>query len=127
MSPSGELRAEVRARAYCSQPVWKRIVVISAGPAVNIVIGFLLLVLYVGVIGLHKGNEVGDIAKNFPAQGVLHPGDVLVAVDGHGGTVQDLSKQISTHRCERQPPVNGCKATTPAKLTIDRDGKRTTI
>jgi regulator of sigma E protease len=127
MNPSEELSDEVRTRAYYSQPVWKRIVVISAGPAVNIVIGFVLLVLYAGVIGIHKGNEVGDIAKNFPAQGVLHPGDVLVAVDGHDGSVENLTKQVLAHKCAVQPPVDGCKATTPATLTIDRGGKRLTI
>jgi regulator of sigma E protease len=127
MNPSEELPDEVRTRAYHQQPVWKRIVVISAGPAVNVVIGFLLLVLYVSVIGLHRGNEVGDVAKGFPAQGVLHPRDVLVAVDGHGGSVENLSKQIATHRCKQQPPVDRCKAATPARLTIERDGKRMTI
>jgi regulator of sigma E protease len=127
MNPSEDLPDEVRTRAYYSQPVWKRIVVISAGPAVNIVIGFVLLVIYFGVIGAHKGDEVGDIAKNFPAQGVLHPGDRLIAVDGHGGSVEDLSKQISTHRCAVQPPTSGCKATTAAKLTIERDGERKTF
>jgi regulator of sigma E protease len=127
MNPSEQLSDEERTRAYYSQPVWKRIVVISAGPAVNLVIGFVLLLVYVGVIGLHKGNEVGDISKNFPAQGVLHPGDVLVAVDGHGGSVEDLTKRVTAHRCAVQPPVSGCKATTPAVLTIERDGERTTI
>jgi regulator of sigma E protease len=127
MNPSEDLPDEVRTRAYYSQPVWKRITVIAAGPAVNLVLGFVLLVLYVSVVGLHKGNEVGDVSKGFPAQGVLHPGDVLVAVDGHGGSVLGLSKQIATHRCAQQPPVEGCKATTPARLTIDRHGKRLTI
>jgi regulator of sigma E protease len=127
MNPSEELPDEVRTRAYYSQPVWKRIVVIAAGPAVNIVIGFVLLVLYVSVIGLHKGNEVGDVAKNLPAQGVLHPGDLLVAVDGHGGSVVKLSDQIGTHTCQQQPPPNRCPATTPAKLTIIRNGKRMNI
>src|SRR3954452_20153706 len=127
MNPSEELSDEARTRAYYSQPVWKRIVVISAGPAVNLVIGFVLLLVYAGVIGLHKGNEVGDIAKNFPAQGVLHPGDVLVAVDGKTGSVEDLTKQGTSHRCAVQPPTSGCKATSPAVLTIERDGKRVTI
>jgi regulator of sigma E protease len=127
MNPSEQLSDEVRTRAYYSQPVWKRIVVIAAGPAVNIVVGFLLLVLYSSVIGPHKGNEVGDISRGFPAQGVLHPGDVLVAVDGHDGSVQNLSKQIGRHRCAVRPPVEGCRATTPARLTIARHGKRLTI
>jgi regulator of sigma E protease len=124
MNPSEELSDEVRTRAYYSQPVWKRIVVITAGPAVNLLVGLLLLVVYAGVIGLHKGNEVGDIAKGYPAQGVLHPGDVLAAVDGRGGSVENLTKQVATHKCAQQPPVQGCRATTPVTLTIDRHGKR---
>ena len=127
MNPSEELPDEVRTRAYYSQPVWKRVVVISAGPAVNLLIGFLLLVLYASAIGLHKGSEVGDVSKNFPATGVLHPGDELVAVDGHGGSVENMTRQISTHRCAVQPPTAGCKATTPARLTIERGGHRETI
>src|SRR5436190_20532209 len=46
MNPDESLPDEVRTRAYYSQPVWKRIVVISAGPAVNLVLAFLLLFLY---------------------------------------------------------------------------------
>ena len=37
MNPEEELPPEVEHRAYYRQPVWKRIVVIAAGPAVNIV------------------------------------------------------------------------------------------
>ena len=127
MSPAEDLPDEVRTRAYHAQPVWKRVVVIAAGPAVNLVVGFVLLVGYFGVIGPHEGNGVGDVAKSFPATGVLHPGDVLVAVDGHGGSVGRLAQQISSHRCARQPPVDRCRATTAARLTIDRRGQRLTI
>jgi regulator of sigma E protease len=127
MNPSEQLSDEARTRSYYAQPVWKRIVVISAGPAVNIVVGFLLLVLYSSAIGLHKGNEVGDIARGFPAQGVLHPGDVLIGVDGHGGSVETMTKQVSTHKCAVQPPRAHCKATTPARVTIERHGKRMTF
>jgi regulator of sigma E protease len=127
MNPSEQLSDEARTRSYYAQPVWKRVTVIAAGPAVNIVVGFLLLLLYSGVIGVHKGNEVGDVAKGFPAQGVLHPGDLVIAVDGHGGAVPNLTKQIGLHRCAVQPPVKGCKATTAARVTIERHGKRMTI
>ena len=43
MNPAEEIPPEVAHRAYYRQPVWKRIVVIGAGPAVNIVLAFLLL------------------------------------------------------------------------------------
>src|SRR3982074_2978909 len=43
MNPREELPEEVRPRAYYNQPPWKRIVVILAGPAVNIVIAFVIV------------------------------------------------------------------------------------
>src|SRR5919199_67972 len=43
MSPNEDLPPEVLPRAYYRQPVWKRIVVIAAGPAVNLVLAFVIL------------------------------------------------------------------------------------
>src|SRR5436853_7233789 len=43
MNPHEEMAPEVRPRAYFNQPVWKRIVVILAGPVVNLLIAFLIL------------------------------------------------------------------------------------
>ena len=51
MSPAEDLPPEVRDRAYHAQPVWKRIVVIAAGPFVNLVLAFILLLVYFGVYG----------------------------------------------------------------------------
>src|SRR4051794_25740761 len=43
MNPLEEIPPQVAHRAYFRQPVWKRIVVIGAGPAVNIVLAFVIL------------------------------------------------------------------------------------
>ena len=43
MNPSEDLPEEVRDRAYHAQPVWKRMVVIAAGPAMNVLLAFVLL------------------------------------------------------------------------------------
>src|SRR5215204_5321190 len=52
MNPAEEIPPEVADRAYFRQPVWKRIVVILAGPMVNIVLAFLILaVLFAGPVG----------------------------------------------------------------------------
>src|SRR6185437_5258934 len=61
MSPAEDLPDEVRTRAYYSQPVWKRIVVIAAGPFVNIVIAFVVLLIFWGAIGAPEQNtKVGS-------------------------------------------------------------------
>ena len=127
MNPSEQLSDEERTRSYYAQPVWKRVVVIAAGPAVNLVLGFVLLAVFFATIGPHEGNGVGSVSKGFPAQGVLHKGDVLVAVDGHGGSVNTLAKQIGAHRCAVRPPVDHCKAATAATLTVKRGARRVTI
>src|ERR687895_969316 len=51
MNPSEDLPDEVRTRAYTAQPVWKRITVIAAGPAVNLLLAFLLLFCFFFLIG----------------------------------------------------------------------------
>ena len=35
--------ARIKARAYYNQPVWKRVTVILAGPAVNLAIAFIIM------------------------------------------------------------------------------------
>src|SRR5207253_2756799 len=53
----GDLDPELTRRAYYAQPPWKRIVVILAGPGVNLLIAFIL---YWAV--LFTGNLNGDVA-----------------------------------------------------------------
>ena len=52
MNPAEEIPPEHAHRAYYRQPVWKRIVVIGAGPLVNIVLAFVILA---GVF-MHTGH-----------------------------------------------------------------------
>ena len=120
MNPSEDLPEEVRDRAYHAQPVWKRVVVIFAGPAVNLVLGLILLVVYFSAIGPHTGDAIASVSRGFPAQGVLHPGDRLVAVDGHRAKLDTLIKQIAADKCPQQPPVNRCKGAHPLTLTVQR-------
>ena len=42
MNPEEELPSAVWPRAYCNQPVWKRIVVVAAGPFVNLLVAFVI-------------------------------------------------------------------------------------
>jgi len=127
MSPAEDLPDEVRTRAYYAQPVWKRIVVIAAGPAMNLLIAFLVLFIFYSAIGPHGvTNRIGTIEKGYPAANALKPGDRLISVDGRTGGTDAMAKQVATHTCAGKP-VKGCKATTPAHLVIERDGKRMTV
>jgi regulator of sigma E protease len=120
MNPEEKLPPDVAPRAYYHQPVWKRIVVIGAGPLVNVVIAFAIL------FGLAFGaaeptSEVGAINRE-PAKGTLQVGDRLVSVDGRRGDQLALRRQVARHRCAGKP-VEGCRAKTPALLAIERGGQ----
>lgn len=128
MSPEEEFDSpEIAARAYYNQPVWKRIVVIGAGPAVNILLAFVLLWAYF----MHAGGAVPNtsvygVLQGSPAAKVLKPGDRVVSVDGVRGGENALRKQIDTHECAGTP-TNGCLATTPATVVVSRDGQLKTF
>jgi regulator of sigma E protease len=128
MNPDQELPDEVRTRAYHAQPPWKRIVVILAGPLVNFVLAAVLLFVFAFAVGpFAPKREVDQAAKGFPAAKVLHHGDKIVAVDGHAGGPERIRKLIQAHRCPVQPPVNRCRASTPATMVIVRAGRRQTL
>jgi regulator of sigma E protease len=133
MNPEEEIPPEVAHRAYYRQKVWKRIVVIAAGPVVNIVLAFAIL-FAVYTIGIQKADQsVGEIRTGTPAAKVLQPGDKVIAVDGHafsGLSLEDrllgFGKQVGSHECAGRQ-VDGCLAATPAELKIRRDGTIRTI
>jgi regulator of sigma E protease len=122
MNPREELPEEVVSRAYYNQPVWKRIVVILAGPFVNLAIAFVLVwVLFLANGQSVATKQIGAIQKSSPAAGSLHPGDKLVSVDGITGSADKLRAQLATHRCTGAQ-VNGCLAATPARIVVNRNG-----
>ncbi len=130
MNPSENLPEEVRNRAYHAQPVWKRMVVIAAGPAMNVLLAFVLLFGYLALIGPRNPDKasgtVDVIEKGYPAAKTLEPGDRLISVDGVMGAPRELSDIIATHRCPGAE-VEGCRAAWPVHLVIERDGHRRTL
>jgi regulator of sigma E protease len=122
MNPAEELPPDVRPRAYFNQPVWKRLVVIGAGPAVNLVLAFVILaVLFLANGYVETSNRVERVDPGSPAAGVLQPGDELLAVDGDEGEIGVLTQAIARHRCEGRQ-TQGCRAEEPAVVRIRRDG-----
>jgi regulator of sigma E protease len=127
MNPNEEIPPEAVPRAYYNQPVWKRVVVILAGPAMNLLIAFVI------VWGLILSNgeavptrSVVQVQPGSVAASQLHVGDQVVSVDGVGGSPDALRNQLATHRCAGAQ-VNGCQAATPARLVVRRDGQLLTF
>jgi regulator of sigma E protease len=121
MNPHEEIPPEVAHRAYFRQPVWKRIVVIGAGPLVNIVLAFLILAVLYWANGLSEPTTRIDRVTSPPARGVLAPGDRIIAVDGVRGDFDTLKKQIVSHRCAGDEK-DGCEAATTAAITVELNG-----
>ena len=124
MSPDDDVYAspELRHRAYYEQPVWKRLLVIGAGPFVNLLVAFLILwVLWLANGQSVVSNSVGGVLHPSAAAGVLKPGDEIVSVDGVRGGPDKLRGQIDHHRCQGDQ-VNGCHAQTPVTMVVRRDG-----
>jgi len=122
MNPREELAPEVEARAYHNQPVWKRVVVILAGPAVNLLIAFAIVwALFLAHGEAVVVKRVYAVQSGTPAAAAIRPGDRVVSVDGVSGSPLAIQRQIRSHRCAG-PPVNGCLAATPARVQVRRDG-----
>jgi regulator of sigma E protease len=130
MNPNEEIPEEVAHRAYYRQPVWKRVVVILAGPGMNLLVAFLIMagiVLAQGVVVTSHGQPVAlrTIASGTleaPASHYLKAGDQIVAVDGNRGlSVDQIAKEISSHHCAGTPTA-GCRAATPVTMVVRRNG-----
>jgi regulator of sigma E protease len=140
MSPEeiGGLEPEVARRAYYNQAPWKRIVVILAGPGVNLLIAFAIFWALLAAGSLNGAGTlealnssiqtrvatttVGHVIEHSPAEGALHAGDHIVAVDGHPVSVSSAQRVINSHRCAGAQ-TDGCTASTPVTLTVKRAGR----
>jgi regulator of sigma E protease len=132
-----EVQAQIEAtreRAYYNQSVWKRVVVILAGPAMNLLIAFgivFALVLTAGQTVTKNGqpvlnNNVAALVVGAPAAKVLQPGDKIISVDGVSGSPEAIRKQLGTHRCAGRQ-VNGCLSANAAHVVVRRDGQLKTF
>jgi regulator of sigma E protease len=129
MTAEEDVPPEALERAYYRQSVWKRIVVIGAGPAVNIFLGFAILFVVALTSASVPSQAVREVVPKTPAAGVLKPGDTIVAVDGRGyprldseTRIKRFRDEIGTHRCAGRQK-DGCIASTPVMLTITRNGQ----
>ena len=78
-------------RSFLNKPVWRRIVITVAGVVMNLVLGFLVLLVYNGActLPLEDGNvyyastKIAVLDSEAPSyQSGLRPGDTLLKIDG---------------------------------------------
>jgi len=102
--------------AYWRAPAWKRIAVIFAGPATNLVFAVVLLAV-VFMLGVPVVTAAVDrVLAGEPAGATgLRPGDEIVAVDGKPVKADSISSSVNASRGR------------PIVLTVLRDGKQLTL
>jgi regulator of sigma E protease len=114
----GEVDPAERHRAFNRQPLWKRALVVSAGPAANVLLAlfFWWLMFLVGTQGVVP--RLGEIQAETPlAEAGLQSGDVITSVGGHEvHTLSDLQLRILNGGIDRQT----------LELRFDRDGRSMT-
>jgi regulator of sigma E protease len=131
-SESEGLPPDVVKRAYYNQPVWKRVVVIAAGPVMNILLAFVILFFLAFSVPqiTGPGLKVADLTSDSAAAGQLSPNDKVISIDRQTLTRLDPNDRadrfrnlIGSHKCAGQP-TDGCSATTPVSIVVQRDGQR---
>lgn len=84
------LSAEDRARSFSHQAVWKRIVIVAAGPVFNLLLAYLIfsaslsagMAMYVPTFSALM-PEIDSVVENSPAEAAgLQPGDRIVSIEG---------------------------------------------
>lgn len=114
-NPHDKVRREDEAQAFCTQPVWRRVVIVFAGPLMNLL--FPLLLYFMVFLGTTKLSPalIGDVFPGQPADGKLEPGDRITAIEGVPvQTFYDLTRVVSA------------RAGQTLSFTIERDGETLT-
>ncbi len=94
--PNEEVKEEDRHRSFWVQPIWKRALIIGAGPFFN----FFLAVALFSVINLfgipYFPSKIGEVSPGLPAENAgLKKGDTVLSIDGEEVKKwDDLSKII---------------------------------
>ena len=111
-------------RSFGSKSVWKRIVVVSAGAIMNILLGFVLLIIISSamypaipslVVDEFHTSETGEITSSSCESG-LKKGDKIISIDGsHMFTTTDFAYKLQTTYSNTYT------------VEVKRDGKKITL
>ena len=95
--PKEEVKEEDRRRSFWAQPVWKRALIVSAGPFFNLFFAAVLfssINLFVGIPS-PLSSKIGEVSQGFPAESAgLKKGDVVLSIDGEEVSKWDELSQI---------------------------------
>jgi regulator of sigma E protease len=111
-----ELEWALAPDAYWRQRAWKKIVVIAAGPVMNMVIALLLFTGIYMVNSVQATRTVDSVASGHPAAAAgMHAGDRIVSIDGHRITPDDITTRINATKGR------------PFRIVVVRHGERVVL
>ena len=116
VSMVGEDEESDSADAFCNKSVWKRMLIVVAGAAMNLILGFLLMMLVVLLQGPIGSTTVAEFNEGAVSNSQLQVGDKIVSVEGtsvHSGN--EVMYEIMNNGYE------------PIDITVKRNGKKITL
>ena len=116
VSMEGEDEDSEDENAFCNKPVWKRMLVVAAGPFMNIVLGILLTLIVVLSQARLGSTVIAQFNEGSVSSEKLAVGDVIVKVDGtYVFTGNEVMYEIMNQAYE------------PIDVVVKRDGERIKI
>jgi regulator of sigma E protease len=91
-----ELEGALAPEAYWRQTTWKRVAVIAAGPATNVLVAIAIFFALFSIETVKGTRMVEDVLAGKPAAAAgLRAGDRILAVDGHPVRPDDIPRRIN--------------------------------
>lgn len=83
VDPGEEVPREAEDVAFGKKPVWRRFLVMVAGPAFNLALPIVLFFAVALTVSRTESNVVADVQQGYPAEAAgIRSGDRIVAIDG---------------------------------------------
>ncbi len=97
MHPDEEIAEKDRGRALTDKPIWQRMLVYLAGPAMNVLIAAPIFMAYFGAQPDRAGSEIGFVLDGSPAmEAGLRAGDQVVEINGRRIRYFDQIRRIAS-------------------------------
>lgn len=102
--------------SFSAKPWWQKLIILAAGATMNVVLGFLIFVVFVSLFYADSGIPtvtVDNVLEQSSLYGVLQPGDEIVSINGKTVNIKKdidfIMQQCGGAECE---------------IEIKRDGER---
>ncbi|MBE6545970.1 MAG: site-2 protease family protein [Ruminococcaceae bacterium] len=82
VSMVGEDEESEDENAFCNKSIWKRMLIVSAGPSMNLLLGFVLMTVLVFSQGTLASTTIAQFEPDSISQQQLQVGDEILKVDG---------------------------------------------